>query len=263
MLGRAIASLEPAPRRLLQRFFGVFDVDTRQKWRAVWPRLADLPPGPLRLLDAGCGSGAWSLELASRRSGWRIVGVDRDGPSVANAEARRRTLGLPNVSFVEGDFLEFRPDERFDAILSVASAHYLVEAGKGRALFDAFAAWLEPGGLLVLFGPRRRAEMPTTRALPALHGRAIFGHDDLDSLCRASGLSPEAILPAVGRFGTLAKQVGRIGRHSRLLGLGAYPVQLLLDALEPSTQAEDRPSSAWLLVARKPRKRETPGASTH
>jgi SAM-dependent methyltransferase len=253
MLGRALCVLEPAPRRHLQRWLGVFDVDARQKWKAVWPHLAALPAGPFRLLDAGCGSGGWSLELASRRSGWTIVGVDRDGPAIATAEAHRRALGLGNVSFIEADFLEFRPAERFDAILSVASAHYLVQAGKGRALFDAFASWLEPGGLLVLFGPRRRAEMPTTRALPALHGRDIFGYGDLDSLCRESGLVPETIVPAVGRLGTLAKQVGRIGQGSRWLGLATYPVARLLDAFERGAPPPgDRPSFAWIVLARKP-----------
>jgi SAM-dependent methyltransferase len=246
MLGRSTASLENTPRRLLQRAFGVLDVDTRQKWRAVWPRIASLPVDRLRLLDAGCGSGAWSLELASRRPRWTIVGVDVDGPSIAAAEQRRRSLSLSNVSFVEADFLQFRPDQRFDVVLSVASAHYLVQAGKGRLLFDAFSSWLAPGGLLVLFGPRRLAEMPMTRGLPRIHGRQIFGYEDLDTLCRESGLLPEAIVPAVGRLGTMAKQVARIGR-------GSYPVQLLLDALEPRAPLPpDRPSFAWLVLARKP-----------
>ena len=245
MLGRSIASLESPPRRLLQRAFGVLDVDTRQKWRSVWPRIAGLPADRLRLLDAGCGSGAWSLELASRRPGWTIVGVDVDAPSIAAAEERRKSLSLSNASFVEADFLAFRPAQRFDVVLSVASAHYLVQAGKGKALFDAFASWLAPGGLLVLFGPRRRGEMPMTRGLPPIHGREIFGYDDLDTLCRSSGLVPEAIVPAVGRLGTMAKQVGRIGRS-------LYPVQLLLDALEPrSPLPPDRPSFAWLVLARK------------
>ncbi|HEY1252044.1 MAG TPA: class I SAM-dependent methyltransferase [Thermoanaerobaculia bacterium] len=243
---------------MLQRWLGVFDVDARQKWKAVWPRLSTLPLDRFRLLDAGCGSGGWSLELASRRPGWTIVGVDRDGPAVATAEARRRALGLTNVSFLEADFLEFRPAERFDALLSVASAHYLVQANKGRALFGAFASWLEPGGVLVLFGPRRREEMPVTRILPAVHGREIFGYGDLDSLCRESGLVPEVIAPAVGRVGTLAKQVGRIGQDSRWLGRFTYPVQRLLDAFEQGTPVPgDRRSSAWLVVARKP---ATPGA---
>jgi SAM-dependent methyltransferase len=257
MLGQAFAPLESGPRRLLQRWLGVFDVDARQKWKTVWPRLAALPPERLRLLDAGCGSGGWSLELATRRRGWTIVGIDRDGPAIATAEARRRALGLSNVSFLEADFLSFRPAERFDAILSVASAHYLVQAGRGRALFDAFASWLEPGGALVLFGPRRRDEIPMTPGLPAVHGREIFGRGDLDTLCRESGLAPEAILPAVGRVGTLAKQVGRIGQGSRWLGRATYPVQRLLDAFERGKPlSADRRSFAWLVVARKP---ATPG----
>ena len=250
MLGQATASLERFPRRSLQRFWGVSDINARQKWRAVWLWLSTLPSNPLRLLDAGCGTGSWSLELAARRRRWTILGLDRQSESLEIAEARRTKLGLNNVSFVEADFMGFRPHERFDVILSVLSAHYLVEAGSGPVLFREFSSWLKPDGLLILLGPRRRAEMPTSRLLPPLVAHSVFGRDELDSLCRSSGLIPEEIRPIIGRLGTLAKQISKMGRvDSTLIRTATYPLQLTLDLLDGGSMK--RRSAAWLVVAKK------------
>ena len=253
MLGRATASLERFPRSWLQRFWGVFDIDMRQKWRAAWPYLSILPRKHLRLLDAGCGQGSWSLELAARRPCWTVVGLDIDRESLDIAEAKRRELGLKNLSFHEADFLRFQPREQFDVILSVGSAHYLVERGSGAALFQDLSSWLKPLGLLVLLGPRRSQEVPTFRFLPLLRAYTVFGYEDLDSLSRTSGLEPQEIKPFVGRLGTLAKQIGKIGASGSIVVRKAtYPIQLFLDVLDRENgESIARSSAAWLLIARK------------
>lgn len=166
MIGRATARLEPLSRRWLVRLWGQPSIHTRQRWIAVWPCLAQLPAGPLDVLDAGCGVGAWSLELALRRRAWSITGVDRSEPSLEAAETARRQLAVENVVFVRSDFLDFRPPKQFDVVLSVASAHHLLQEGRGEELFQRFGSWLRPGGLLLLFAPRCRREVPWLRLLP-------------------------------------------------------------------------------------------------
>src|SRR5438876_904160 len=101
MIGRAKASLEPGLRRWLVRLWGLPDIHVRQKWSAVWPHLASLPTGPLCLLDAGCGDGAWAIELAARRPQWSITGVDRARACIEAADVLRRRLALRNVDFVQ------------------------------------------------------------------------------------------------------------------------------------------------------------------
>src|ERR1043166_5041935 len=64
--------------------------------RAAWDRILDLvvPPGPLDALDAGCGTGFLSLELAAR--GHRVTGVDF-APSMlelARGKAAARDLAV-------------------------------------------------------------------------------------------------------------------------------------------------------------------------
>lgn len=252
MHGRAIAALQPRPRQWLQRLWGSPDVHTRQKWWALWPELERLPQGPLRLLDAGCGDGTWSLELAARRPHWQITGVDVSVRCIEAARVSQASLGLGNVAFVAEDFLSFRPHDRFDVVLSLLSAHYLVEAGQGAALFRAFASWLGGDGRLVLYGPRCAAEVPMVRLLPPpfeLH--QVFSREALCDLCTGSGLRVASLVPSVGRLGTLAKQINRAAAQVQPLAIATYPLQLCLAALDAHTVAgrPDRGSCTWLLVA--------------
>ena len=113
MIGQATASLHPPARRLLQRVWGAPNIDTRQKWTAVWPIIARLPRSPLRILDAGCGDGVWTLEIAAHRPQWLLVGIDRDAEQIAGAVVSARELALHNAQFVTTDFLQVRSDRPF------------------------------------------------------------------------------------------------------------------------------------------------------
>jgi SAM-dependent methyltransferase len=53
-------------------------------------------------LDVGCGTGHWSIDLASR--GWEVTGVDIVGRAVRKARERAEKAGVP-VRFIEGDIL--------------------------------------------------------------------------------------------------------------------------------------------------------------
>lgn len=250
MLGQCTARLEPAPRRWLQRIWGYTSIHTRQKWMAVWPYLARLPESGVRLLDAGCGRGGWALELASRRPQWQVIGVDKEEECIKTAESARSRLGLDNVSFIASDFLDFRPIELFDVTLSIASAHYLVEAGKGTELFDRFHTWLKPGGLLLLLGPRKGNETPLVNWLPRFQGKT-FASDELIQLCRNRRFTVEAIYGCVGLAGTLAKQLDWLASgRLRLLAPFLYPVELMFTAIDRRHPAKGLPTLMWLLLAR-------------
>jgi SAM-dependent methyltransferase len=252
MLGRATASLAPIPRRWLQGLFGHPDIDSRQKWIALWPHLARLPRRGLRLLDAGCGSGDWALELAALRPEWSILGIDCAVNVVEAATEARKRLSLTNVAFRHVDFMGFDTTETFDIVLSVASAHYLVEAGQGRELFQRFRAWLKLGGRLLLLGPRRMPEVPATPWLcfPPLHD--VFSVEELNDLCRASDLQIEVICGHIGHLGTLAKQIGwTAAPHSRLLSVGLYPARWVLASLDTRAYFDvSTPTLMWSVVAR-------------
>src|SRR5437870_13189406 len=87
--------------------------------RAAWDRILDLVlAGRRRLeaLDAGCGTGFLSFELAAR--GHHVIGVDFAPAMIA--EARRKAAGRSlSLQFEEGDAeqLPFAP-ARFDLLIS-------------------------------------------------------------------------------------------------------------------------------------------------
>jgi SAM-dependent methyltransferase len=261
MIGRATAPVQPTARRLVQRVWGMSDIDARQKWSAVWPAIAALPRTSLRVLDAGCGDGTWTLEIARRRPSWRLIGIDRDTVGIARARDMAEGLSLQNARFVTTDFLDYQPEAPFDAVLSVASAHYLVDEGLGEPLFAKFASWLAPGGHLILYGPRRREEVPMFDRLPApFELREVFAPADLSRFCAGAGLEIETLTAAVHRMGTLAKQIRRLAGSSAPARALAYPIELALVGLDGlgggigsnSPSAITTPSSALLLVARRP-----------
>lgn len=266
VIGRATAPLHGIVRRVLQSRLGLPSIEVRQKWLAVWPVLAALPPNALRVLDAGCGDGTWTAELAARRPQWQLVGVDRDEAGIHHAAHNAERLGLRNVQFLATDFLTFRPTHRFDAILSVSSAHYLVEQGLGDTLFSAFADWLADGGRLVLYGPRRRADVPMMRGLPEPFSlRDVLDVGGLATLCEDAGLDIEQCLAVGRRAGTLAKQLARVGESSAAARAALYPLQLGLIGLDqahaPATAATVRSSALLLVARRRPRVGDMPNGS--
>ncbi|MGA2698044.1 MAG: methyltransferase domain-containing protein, partial [Methanoregula sp.] len=116
-------------------------------------------------LDIGCGSGNVSLLLAQLvgETG-HITGVDRDGPSLDQAQERVRQLNLPNVDFVQGDLSTPLPDlGMFDAAVARRVIMYLPHP------VDALrqvASHLHPGGVVALLEhdatmvPGRRTPLP-------------------------------------------------------------------------------------------------------
>src|SRR5215469_10820260 len=80
-------------------------------------RQAGIGPGQ-RVLDLGSGVGDVSMAVARvvGPSG-EVVGIERDSPSIALAEARVKAAGFHNVSFERADLNELRMDKPLDAMV--------------------------------------------------------------------------------------------------------------------------------------------------
>jgi SAM-dependent methyltransferase len=96
------------------------------------------------LLDAGCGTGRYSIELARR--GYAVQGVDLS-PDFVHIARSKAAMGL--VSFTLGDILTGSA-ERYDAILCRGVLNDIVDDAARDAAFDGFVRSLRPGGVLVL-----------------------------------------------------------------------------------------------------------------
>lgn len=109
--------------------------------------LATLPLRPNdEVLDVGCGTGDFTVKVAARVPGGRVVGLDASPSQITAAAAHAR----PNLDFVVAraeDLDDHLGDRRFDAIVSRATLHWLPDA-RHPALLGAFRRHLRPGGVL-------------------------------------------------------------------------------------------------------------------
>lgn len=82
-----------------------------------------------RILDVGCGSGRYSIELA--RAGAEVVGVDFSEEMLKMARQRAKEAGVEDkVKFVSGDFIDWarNQDEVFDASFAMGVLDYIEDA---------------------------------------------------------------------------------------------------------------------------------------
>jgi len=112
--------------------------------------LSHIPAGCDRALDVGCGAGAFARELAVRVQ--FVDAIDRSSEMIA--VARRRWAGLPNLRFVEGDFMEMDlPAQQYAFISCISVLHHMPFEAALEKLRDALA----PGGVLAVLGLHRNA----------------------------------------------------------------------------------------------------------
>jgi len=112
---------------------------------AAWLVGREILPG-MGLLDAGCGTGRYSRELARR--GYIVHGVDRSPELI---EAAKGTVGDPigGVSFAVADILA-PPTTRYAAILCRGVLNDIIDDDRREAVFATFARTLRPHGALIL-----------------------------------------------------------------------------------------------------------------
>jgi SAM-dependent methyltransferase len=129
--------------------------------------LRQMPRNCRRVLDVGCGAGAFAARLARRSE--QVDALDRSAEMIE--EAKHRTPG--NVNCVLADVLaDPLPGADYDAVLSISALHHM-------PLQDALpvlAAALRPGGVLAAVAlprPDLRRELPVE--LVAAAGHRLLG----------------------------------------------------------------------------------------
>jgi len=98
-----------------------------------------------RVLDLGCGAGAW-VEIFAQRYG-SVIGVERS-PLMAEA-ARKRVAHLPNAQILQGDTRQDLPEGPFDLIFLGGLCMYLSDADV-LELLGSLKRRLGKGGSIIL-----------------------------------------------------------------------------------------------------------------
>lgn len=137
--------------------------------------VASLMAPPVRVLDAGCGTGRVATQLTAL--GYHCVGVDADATMVDVAEQRD-----PATTWVRQDLsrLQLR-SQAFEVALLAGNVVPLLAPGTLLAAITRVAAHLQPGGLLVAGFGLDSAHLPT--------GCPVTPLADYDRACDVAGLS--------------------------------------------------------------------------
>ncbi len=121
-------------------------------------------------IDAGCGSGRVTEELAKRLPSGRLIAVDGSAAMIAKARER---LG-DRASYLVADLSELKVKEPVDLVFSTATFHWILDHDR---LFARLRAALRPGGRLVAQCGGEGNVAEHARAIATVAARSEFaGH---------------------------------------------------------------------------------------
>ena len=100
-----------------------------------------------RVLDAGCGTGNYSLALA--KIGYDVIGIDYSESMLNRAEKKRRNISAGKAQFLKLDLTGKipYPDNYFDCILSI---HTMYTISETEPVLKEYYRVLRPDGRLIL-----------------------------------------------------------------------------------------------------------------
>src|SRR6266702_737193 len=122
-------------------------------------------PSGTSVLEAGCGVGAQTVELARNSPGASFTSIDVSPRSLEAARARVRAASIENVTFQEADIYQLPfPQEKFDHVFVCFVLEHLA---RPREALASLRSRLKPGGTLTV--------------IEGDHGSTFFHPDDADA----------------------------------------------------------------------------------
>ena len=123
---------------------------------------------PGTALDAGCGTGAEAIWLATQ--GWQVTAADIAADALARAARRAAGSGVSErVSWIEADLTVWDPGMQFDLV----TTNYAHPAIPQLAFYERISTWVAPGGSLLIVG---HLHTDTNSTGHGHHGQGHDGH---------------------------------------------------------------------------------------
>lgn len=139
---------------------------------------------PKYILDAGCGTGNLTIELANKFPHAMVVGVDFSENSLSQARALALRLNIANASFSFQDMMEpfdlHEREKRFDLVVSFGCLHHIPDPD---ASLRHLRSVITDDGLFILavYGKYGRIETEMRRTLMN-HLREVTGKNNKELL---------------------------------------------------------------------------------
>jgi 2-polyprenyl-3-methyl-5-hydroxy-6-metoxy-1,4-benzoquinol methylase len=168
------------------------DMAVFDRW--LWLR-KNLQKGNIKTLDAGCGSGAFTIYAAKK--GNEIVGISFDDRNNKVATRRAEILNFKNIKFIKADLRKldeiFKKKEIFDQIICFETIEHILNDKK---LIKDLSILLKSGGRLLLTAPYQNYINLYKDRLSDFedggHVRKGYTFEELEKLTSESGLKIES-----------------------------------------------------------------------
>ena len=146
-------------------------------------RLEYLRISPQRILDVGCGTGVFSMDVLS--CGARIVGLDISHPMLVRAADKTADHQFAGVA---GDMVSLPfPDESFDKVFSMTAIEFVADAKKAVAELNRV---VRRGGTVVLTSLNSLSPWAERRGQEAENGHTLFQNITFRSPEELADLAP-------------------------------------------------------------------------
>ncbi len=231
-------------QRIYIRIFGVVDLPSRLRARAVLNSIRKLPAKSF--LDFGSGTGCYSFYLARQPSA-RVYSIDIDASRINDCLEIASQVGQRNIAFQTGAGYERLQDFRSECVdMALAIEVLQCVPDLDRFLLELYRL-LTPGGYFV-------GHVPVLGYLRKFE-RTLFDDRLIKELLTQAGFEIKSITPTFGRFTRqLCEVFGCLTRSRLILGLffpflmltsnlcrvaspnGNYRMFIVQKPIEPTTQ---------------------------
>lgn len=154
----------------------IIDRPVRKECAAIVEWMIDrgIRPGA-EILDAGCGTGRYAIELARR--GYAVHGVD-PSPELIDVATGAIEGAAGRVAFAVGD-IAHPPASRYDAVLCRGVLNDIIDDASRDAIFGAFSEALRSKGVLILDVRDWPASLERKRVEPIFRKRVSTDRGEL------------------------------------------------------------------------------------
>lgn len=177
---------KPMSKRVVDRVFRSVVVER-------FKLICNLAPqrGPWTLLDVGCGSGRYSIELAGRGAS-RVLGIDVSSEMIDLAREQASSAGVADrCEFIVSDFAELSSGGRFDVVVATGYFDYLDDPSTHlRGMVERCS-----GRIFASFPKRYEYRVPLRKLRFRLAGGYVrfYTRRELLDLFEKAGVAPERI----------------------------------------------------------------------
>ncbi|MEF2248331.1 MULTISPECIES: class I SAM-dependent methyltransferase [unclassified Paenibacillus] len=109
-------------------------------------RWLQLPSASPSILDLGAGTGLLTSYVLQKYPSAAMTLIDFSQDMLAKAE--QRLASFSNINYIASDYLSYRFDTKFDAVVSSLSIHHLTDQEKKQLFFSIYDQ-LEEGGYFI------------------------------------------------------------------------------------------------------------------